>query len=230
MKLVKSLIILFLSSFIGITLNAETPFASDTVAITDINNESIYHTILTENANVEKPEETPVENAAPDTAVNFDDGGDSEYVEEAEEYYEESYEEEYYEESGPEIPYYYVTYYVGSASEFNEIAYSLSGYDLYKYKKMIYGHNSYNLLGNLVERYVGETIAVVEGGATNYYTVSDIQIYEKTDDGGLNGDTKLMTRIAKTALGHDLALFTCYGTSYGNGDASHRYVVFADAA
>ena len=225
MKLVKSLVILFLSSFIGITLNAEMPFASDTVAITDINNDSIYHTISTEKASVENPVETLVENAAPDTAENFDDG----YSEEV--YYEESYEEEdYNEESEPEIPYYYVTSYVGSASEFNEIAHSLSYSDLYKYKKMIYGHNSYNLLGTLAYRYVGETIAIVDGGATNYYVVSDIQMYEKTDDGGLNGDPKLMTKIAKTALGHDLALLTCAGTSYGNGDASHRLVVFVDAA
>ena len=27
---------------------------------------------------------------------------------------------------------------------------------------------------------------------------------------------------------YDLALMTCYGTSYGNGDASHRLVVFAN--
>ena len=46
MRLVKSLVILFLSSFIGITLNAEMPFASDTVAITDINNDG-YIEILT---------------------------------------------------------------------------------------------------------------------------------------------------------------------------------------
>ena len=27
---------------------------------------------------------------------------------------------------------------------------------------------------------------------------------------------------------YDMALMTCYGTSYGNGDASHRLVIFAN--
>ena len=56
-----------------------------------------------------------------------------------------------------------------------------------------------------------------------------IQIYRKTEDGNLENDRGLMTRIANTALGYDVALFTCHGTSYGNGDASHRLVVFANA-
>ena len=102
------------------------------------------------------------------------------------------------------------------------------GNGIYKYNKMIYGHNSAGLLGSLAYRYVGETIAITEGGVTSNYVVSAIAVYAKTADGFLEGDRRLMTNIANTALGHDVALLTCAGTSYGNGDASHRLVVYAD--
>ena len=93
---------------------------------------------------------------------------------------------------------------------------------------MIYGHNSAGLLGSLFYRYPGETITVTEGGVTSNYVVSAVATYAKTPDGRLEGDPGLMSSIANTAMGHDLALFTCAGTNYGNGDASHRLVVYAD--
>ena len=132
------------------------------------------------------------------------------------------------EEYAPTIQNYTVTTYVGSRAEFNATAASLSYGDLYKYGKMIYGHNSAGLLGSLFYRYVGETITVTEGGVTSNYVVSAIATYAKTPDGRLEGDPSLMSGIANAAMGHDLALFTCAGTSYGNGDASHRLVVYVD--
>lgn len=129
----------------------------------------------------------------------------------------------------PQLANYSVSYYIGTASEFNNTAYNLSYNGLYKFKKMIYGHNSYNLLGNLSSRYIGETFTITEGGVARNYVVANIQKYEKTSDGALNGDASLMTSIAYSALGYDVALFTCAGVSYGNGDASHRLVVFANA-
>ena len=129
----------------------------------------------------------------------------------------------------PAITNYTVSYYIGSAEEFNATAYSLSYDGLYKFRKMIYGHNSYNLLGNLSSRYVGETFTITEGGVARNYIVTGVQTYEKTSDGNLNWDAGLMSQIATSALGSDIALFTCAGVSYGNGDASHRLVVFANA-
>lgn len=128
----------------------------------------------------------------------------------------------------PVVQNYTVTQYVGSRAEFNATAGSLSYGDLYKYGKMIYGHNSAGLLGSLAYRYVGEKITVTEGGAPANYVVSDIALYAKTPDGRLEGNPGLMSSIANTAMGHDLALFTCAGTLYGNGDASHRLVVYVD--
>ena len=128
----------------------------------------------------------------------------------------------------PVIPNYTVTNYIGSRQEYMDTAMSLSYSSIYKYNKMVYGHNTYNLLGSLANRSVGETITITEGGAVNTYRVAAVSLYEKTADGNLNGDPQLMASIANTAFGHSLALFTCAGTSYGNGDASHRLVVFVD--
>ena len=126
--------------------------------------------------------------------------------------------------AAPQVVNYTVTVYSGTI-----VADNLSYYDIYKTNKLVYGHNSYNLLGNLVNRYVGETITITEGGVAQTYRVSDIVLYEKTSDGYLNHDRTLMGRVMRTAMGHSVALMTCAGTSYGNGDASHRLVVYADA-
>ena len=61
-------------------------------------------------------------------------------------------------------PNYTVTRYVGSVSEYTSIAHSLSYSDLYKFRKMIYGHNTSALLGSLAYRYPGEVITITENG------------------------------------------------------------------
>ena len=129
----------------------------------------------------------------------------------------------------PVKPNYTVTNYIGSISEYLATYTNLSYSAIYKYGKMIYGHNSYNLLGSLRSRTVGEVITITEGGVARDYRVAAVAMYEKTADGNLNGDPRLMTRIATSAMGHDLVLFTCAGTAYGNGDSSHRLAVYVDA-
>lgn len=124
----------------------------------------------------------------------------------------------------PQIANYNVTVYSASI-----IANGLSYSDIYKTEKLIYGHNSWNLLGNLVNRTQGEVFTITEGGVTRNYVVSDIAVYAKTSDGYLNNNRLLMNNIVHNAMGHDVALMTCYGTAYGNGDASHRLVIYADA-
>ena len=123
---------------------------------------------------------------------------------------------------------YTVSYYVGSIEEYTNTAVNLSYSGLYKFSKMIYGHNTANLLGNLSSMYIGEQFTVNENGTTNTYQVVNIVTYRKTADGNLENDRMLMKKIATTAMGSDLALFTCAGTMYGNGDASHRLVVYAN--
>lgn len=124
---------------------------------------------------------------------------------------------------------YTITKIVNSQDEYVALASSLSYNDIYRYQKLVYAHNSARLLGNLSARYVGEIFTITEAGATRTYRVADVQLYERTADGRLNGTPKLMNKIAKTALGHDVAIMTCAGTPDGRGGASHRLVVFADA-
>lgn len=109
------------------------------------------------------------------------------------------------------------------------IAENLSYNDIYKFRKLVYGHNSGNLLGNLGSLAVGEVFTVTEGGAAKSYRVADKVTYRKTADGNLDNDSSLMQKIAYSAMGHSVALMTCAGRPLGGGDATHRLVVYADA-
>lgn len=102
---------------------------------------------------------------------------------------------------------------------------------IYKTGKLAYAHNTKNLFGSLNSYSVGTIFNLVENGATTTYRVSDIKIFEKNPENGklqLNGSGDYMGTVTKTAFYHNIALMTCAGTSYGNGDASHRLVIFAD--
>lgn len=120
-----------------------------------------------------------------------------------------------------------INYTVGIFSN-QMVVHDLSYSSLYKTGRLVYGHNSANLLGNLGTLGDGAIFNVTEGGVTTTYRVAFKAMYEKTSDGFLNGDPYLMGTIVDTAMGHRLALMTCAGTTYGNGDASHRLVVYAD--
>lgn len=123
----------------------------------------------------------------------------------------------------------------------------LSYNDVYKTNKLIYAHNSSNLFGDLSTHGIGSTISVNDNGVTTTYLVKDVRIFKKTSATTLelchngyndcNGDH--MRNIANASLiditnqtryanYYDVAFMTCTGTSYGNGDASHRLVVYAD--
>ena len=100
--------------------------------------------------------------------------------------------------------------------------------------KFLYGHNTSNVFGVLYNVGVGEVFSVTENGVTKKYRVRAVVIYEKVNDYTLRLNDKdiKMTVVAKArynGVNYDLSLMTCYGTSYGNGDASHRLVLFASA-
>ena len=128
-----------------------------------------------------------------------------------------------YAPAAPQIANYTVTVFSGSI-----IADGLSYYDIYKTGMLVYGHNSGNLLGSLANRYEGEVFTITEGGVATNYRVAAKVLYNKTADGYLEGDPYLMGDIVYTAMGHSIALMTCAGISYGNGDASQRLVIYAD--
>lgn len=104
---------------------------------------------------------------------------------------------------------------------------------MYK-NKFFYGHNSGSVFGFLSSVSVGTTFTVTYNGVTTTYRVSNKIEYEKSSATTLskNGVTYKMSHIANgystDEVRHSIALMTCSGTSYGNGDASHRLVLFAD--
>ena len=101
--------------------------------------------------------------------------------------------------------------------------------------KFLYGHNSASVFGALPGLGVGSVFSVTYGGVTTNYQIANTVIFEKNADNGLlqiNGFGDYMYSVASATYDgvyYDMALMTCYGTSYGNGDASHRWVVFANA-
>ncbi|MBR3172779.1 hypothetical protein IKF21_02630 [Candidatus Saccharibacteria bacterium] len=123
--------------------------------------------------------------------------------------------------AAPQVVNYTVTGYSGGI-EMNPVGIVKTG-------SLVYGHNSWNVMGSLANRYMGEVFTITEGGAVQNYQVSAIVMYEKTADGYLNGDPYLMGDIVYGAMGHSVALMTCAGQMLGGGDATHRLVVFADA-
>jgi hypothetical protein len=101
--------------------------------------------------------------------------------------------------------------------------------------RFFYGHNSGTVFGFLPSVGVGTTFTVERGGVTRTYRISNKIQYAKSSATTLNYNGKDIS-MGHVALGYDvnevkhsIVLMTCSGTSYGNGDASHRTVLFADA-
>lgn len=110
-------------------------------------------------------------------------------------------------------------------------------------EKFIYGHNTGNVFGLLYGVWAGQTFSVTMDGVTKNYIISDIVIYEKNQNNRLlqiNGHGNYMNSVAaaiKKTINettsqvdltyYNLAIMTCYGTMLGDGDATHRLVVFA---
>lgn len=207
----KRLFLLLFAGFLGIINSPVILSAAEEVPLTDLNPAKIVET-------VPLPEPEPEVAVKDEVAVAYnyalEDESGSDYQEEVMEVAEAS-----------PLVNYNVTYYVGSKQEYQDLALNLSYSHIYKFRNMIYGHNTWGLLGNLVYRYVGEEFTITEGGVTRMYRVADKQVYNKLDNGKLEG---ISMNYISNGGGHSVALLTCHGVSYGNGDASQRLVVYAD--
>lgn len=99
----------------------------------------------------------------------------------------------------------------------------------------IYGHNSWNVFGGLVNLGIGSTFTVTKDNVTTTYQVANIVIFEKNQETGklqLNGEGTYMNNVARAkhnGVQYSLSLMTCHGQSLGHGDATHRLVIFANA-
>ena len=97
--------------------------------------------------------------------------------------------------------------------------------------KFLYGHNTGNVFGFLPSVGVGTVFSLTYEGVTTNYQVMEKVEYAKASPTSLslNGQEVAMSFIAKGKNIYNLTLMTCSGVSYGNGDASHRLVLFANA-
>ncbi|MBR0430786.1 hypothetical protein IJJ05_00650 [Candidatus Saccharibacteria bacterium] len=111
-----------------------------------------------------------------------------------------------------------------------------SGNHVNKYgDRFLYGHNTSVVFGGLVNLGVGSSFTLTLDGLSTNYQVKRVVIFEKNTTNGrlqMNGEGSYMKSVANANFDgaqYNIALMTCYGISYGNGDASHRLVLFADA-
>jgi len=214
----KSLFLIILAGLFGVIMNPGMMSATDVVSVTGIDNSKIVETVIL-------PEPEPEPESA-QGAVRENNSAVSIGAPVAGARYEEPVQH-----TEPALKNYNVTVY---SSEI--VANNLSYNDIYKTGKLLYAHNSWNLFGNLPSLGWGEYFTVTEGGVTRTYRVENVIVYEKNVERGLlqrNGKGSYMRAVLNatdkdTGMHYNLAMMTCYGTSFGNGDASHRYVIFAN--
>ncbi len=93
-------------------------------------------------------------------------------------------------------------------------------YDAARYGSFIYGHN--NILSGLFSIGIGSIIEVQMDGVHHTYQVGNIVNLAKAD---INMSDVINARY--NGVNYSVSLMTCSGIIYGNGDASHRLLVFA---
>ncbi len=92
-------------------------------------------------------------------------------------------------------------------------------------KKFLYGHNTAGVFGPIRNLSAGATFTVLMDGELHTYQIMYTETMEKLKV------EQHMTGIAYANYGgnrYDLSLMTCAGRSLGGGDATHRFVVFAN--
>ncbi|MBR5027564.1 hypothetical protein IKX64_03215 [Candidatus Saccharibacteria bacterium] len=115
-----------------------------------------------------------------------------------------------------------------------------SGNHVNRYKKgsydgrFLYGHNSAGVFGGLKNLGVGATFKVTLEGVTHIYRIAKTVIFDKNVEKGtieLGDGVNYMGQVAKAKFGgtqYDLSIMTCHGKSLGGGDATQRFVIFAN--
>ena len=221
--MIKRILIILFSSFLGIIGNPEFLTASDSVVLTGLNEEKIVETVA-----LPEPETAEVSSGA---EVAYESTYD-----------EPVYDDYYYEEEYGEEPVYWgdsitingrtvALEYTGTTGE-DAGGETLAWY--YKTGKFIYGHNSWNVFGFLDSAYDGGWLdgmdfSVTMDGDTSYYTVTNYRLYDYDADSPLclwdGGSCVKMNPIVKAQLdgvNYRMAIMTCYAGS------SKRLVVFAN--
>ena len=217
----KSIVLILLSSFIGIVSNPEILTASDSVVVSGIDDSRAVLTVVSETV------ETPAAPEAGEVATYVAPAPTTPVVAVA---------------STPvkapapvaKAPSQSVKFSWGVQELFDASSTSVNaGNKVARRGKLIWGHN-YTDFGKITSLKIGDTFTITENGATATYKVAANPIngsagvvLDKKSDAILSYaanpkyDTIDMSALIKYGMGHSLALMTCYGSN-------SRYVVVAD--
>ena len=96
-----------------------------------------------------------------------------------------------------------------------------------KYRgQFYYGHNSAQVFGGLANLSVGSTFTINLDGTDYQYRIAKIETVVNDDSLAFN-----MKKVASgkdyNGTQYDVTLMTCAGTPYGDGNATHRTIVYA---
>lgn len=235
MSIKKAIIAIFLASFVGIMINPEMLAASNSVAVYNLNRDKIVKTVLPEPV-VEFAKEQPVSVSSKTiisrqtTPVDYEEPTTQVVTAQPVVVYEE-----------PEPVYVAPTNNIqiaGKTLEIVDVSTTTidSGDHVNKYgSKFYWGHNSSEVFRGLYNLGEGSTFTMSYGGVTRNYRVNKKEIFEKNFETGtlqLNGKGSYMISLVNgryEGKSYDVVLMTCYGKSVGATDATHRYVLFANA-
>ncbi len=220
-KMARSLFLLLLSSLIGVVITPGFLTADDVVSVTGLDASGIVETVPLPES---KPKAEPVPVVAKANAKNTATSNNVTYT----------VPKPVTQPTSQKVAPANAISIAGRVLPIVDVADTAvnAGNHVNKYgSKFLYGHNSSNVFGFLPGMKVGNVFTVAYGGTSRNYQIREVQIFRKASETTLeaNGQTYRMTAIANGKGRYEMVLMTCYGTSYGNGDASHRFVVFADA-
>ena len=92
--------------------------------------------------------------------------------------------------------------------------------------KFLYGHRGSSVFGKLAGIGAGSTFSVTLNGQTsNYRVVGKVTLDKETTQKNMYA---LAVLGSYQGVSYDYVLMTCAGESLGNGDATHREIVFAN--
>lgn len=211
----KSLFLLIISSLIGVIMSPNMLSSTDDVVLTRVDDSRAVETVL-----LPEPQPEPVKSYAVASAA-----ASPRAVAPAAQPVPQAVAAPV---AGVAPVNYTVTYQVSTKSEYNALANNLSYRDIYKFRKMVYGHNASNLLLSLKNRSLNEVISITENGVRTEYKIlwkrELVQVSNTELKDNKTGVVYSMSDIASALNNYDLALLTCSG----GVNTPYRWVLFAD--
>lgn len=212
----KKTLIILLSSFLGIVGSPDFLLASDDVNVVDLDQAKVVHTVIPE------PEPAPAPTPAPATTTTYRPVA---RVSTAPAVSAPAAPSSHLDIAGRSLTVEYT----------NNTAVNAGNVVKFFNNRFLYGHNSASVFGFLPSVGLGQTFSLTYNGVVTTYRVTNKVEYAKTSSTtlGIGSTNYKMGHVANgydpNEVRHSIVIMTCSGTSYGNGDASHRLVLFADA-